>query len=98
MVLSKREVYDRAMLVNIPAAYGFAKRISFDKIFIFLIIVAALVFPKYIAAIPTSFCYRTEADGYLSCDVFLSEISFLYFSNDTIYSYNSEDFFEAARS
>ncbi len=40
------------LLVNIPAAYAFAKRNFPFKKFLFLIIVAALVFPKYIAAIP----------------------------------------------
>ena len=40
------------LFVNIPAAYAFAKRKFPLKKTLFLIIVAALVFPKYIAAIP----------------------------------------------
>ncbi|MCK9548697.1 MAG: carbohydrate ABC transporter permease [Sphaerochaeta sp.] len=40
------------LIVNIPAAFAFAKRTFPLKKVLFLIIVAALVFPKYIAAIP----------------------------------------------
>jgi len=40
------------LLVNIPAAYAFAKRDFPFKKALFLCILAALVFPKYIAAIP----------------------------------------------
>jgi multiple sugar transport system permease protein len=40
------------LLVNIPAAYAFAKREFPLKKTLFLCILAALVFPKYIAAIP----------------------------------------------
>jgi len=40
------------LLVNIPAAYAFAKRNFPFKKTLFLCILAALVFPRYIAAIP----------------------------------------------
>ena len=40
------------LLVNVPAAYAFAKRSFPFKKTLFLCILAALVFPRYIAAIP----------------------------------------------
>jgi multiple sugar transport system permease protein len=87
------------LLVNIPAAYAFAKRDFPLKRLLFVGILAALVFPKYIAAIPNFLLLSQfkRIDTYSALIVPFIASPFCIFLMRQYILTIPEDFFEAAK-